>query len=196
MSLNALNFGWFDIAVILMALLGIHRGKTNGMSKELLSFIQWCVIVFVGGLTYEPLGSYVSHLAGIGLWGGYVAAYVFVALFVTLIFSFIKRATRERFESSHIFGGLEYYLGPLAGAVKFSCIVLVLVAVIYPAGANRAERERNVKMQQDNFGQVLIPSLGSVRQDVFRQSYTGRWLDENLSFLLIKMPAPVQAKSH
>lgn len=195
MSLNAFNIGWFDIAVILMALLGLHRGKTNGMSKELLGFLQWCVIVLAGGFTYEPLGSFLANLAGIGLWGSYAAAYIFVALIVTLIFSFIKRATRERFESSHIFGGLEYYLGPLAGAVRFSCIVLALIAWIYPAGANRAAQERNVKMQQDNFGQVLVPSLGSVRQDVFRQSISGRWLDENLSFLLIKMPAPVQAKS-
>ena len=195
MSLNSFNVGWFDIAFILLALLGLHRGKTNGMSKELLSFIQWCVIVAAGGFTYEPLGSYVAQLAGIGLWGGYAAAYIFVALVVTLIFTMIKRATRERFESSHMFGGLEYYLGPLAGAVKFSCVVLVLLALIYPAGANRVEQAKNLKMQQDNFGQVLIPSLGSVRQDMFRQSITGRWVDENLSFLLIKMPAPVQAKS-
>lgn len=195
MSLNALNLGWFDFAVIVMTLLGLHRGKTNGMSKELLSFIQWCVIVLVGGLTYEPLGSYVAHLGGIGLWGGYVTAYIFVALTVSLIFNVIKRATRERFESSHLFGGLEYYLGPIAGAVKFTCIIIALTAWMYPAGANRAEHERNVKMQQDNFGQVLIPSLGSLRQDVFRQSVCGRWLDENAPFLLVKMPAPVQAKS-
>lgn len=183
------------MAAFLMILLGVYRGKTNGMSKELLSFLQWCVIVVAGGFAYEPLGGYLAHLAGMSLWAGYAVAYIFVALFVSLIFSMLKRATRERFESSHMFGGLEYYLGPLAGAVRFSCIVLLLLALIYPAGANRVEQEKNVKMQKDNFGQVLVPSLGSLRNDVFRQSLAGRWVDENISFMLIKMSAPVQAKS-
>ena len=45
-----LSFNWFDLCVLAMLIVGIVIGRKRGMSLELLSVLQWLVIVFVGAM--------------------------------------------------------------------------------------------------------------------------------------------------
>ena len=186
MNLDNFHLTWFDLLVLALVAFGIFRGRKRGMSEELLDVFQWLCIVVVGAMTYGPLGRSLARFAGFTLLLSNVIAYLLVAALVKLTFSSVKRSVGEKLVHSDAFGRFEYYLGMLAGTVRCLCILIFALSFLHAKYISDAERAATAKMQADNFGSISFPTIGSLQQSVFYESYTGRFIKKNLRDQLIK----------
>jgi uncharacterized membrane protein required for colicin V production len=176
----------FDLLVLALIAYGVFRGRKRGMSEELLDVFQWLLIVVLGALLYSPLGKLVSRSAGFSLLLSNIIAYVLVALVIKLIFSMIKRNVGEKLVHADTFGRFEYYLGMIAGTVRCLCILIFALSFLHAKYISDAERAATAKMQQDNFGSISFPTLGSLQQTIFYESYSGQFIKKNLQAQMIK----------
>lgn len=187
-------FNWFDIAVVLMLFIGYQRGKARGMSQESFSVLKWVTIVIVAAIAYEPLGSWISSMAKLSPLISFLIAYTLVAGLVALVFVFLSGSLGEKIKGSDAFGKGEFYLGKPAGMLRFLCIVLALLALLNARYYSTAEVNAMNKFQNDNYGSDFFPTLSSIQDSVFRESFLGKQAKEHISFLLIK-PTPANATS-
>lgn len=185
-----LPFNYIDILVVILLAVGIFRGRKRGMSEELLTFIQWIVIVFGGAQIYEPLGKMLSQVAPFSLMTCYIAVYVSFAILIKLFFSQIKRAVGEKLVGSNFFGDSEYYLGMLAGMLRFACVVLMTMAIINARLITDYERAQTARMQSKNFEGISFPTFGSIQQAVLYESISGKFVKDYLNFTLIRSTVP------
>ncbi len=187
-------FNWFDVVVILALLLGYKRGQSRGMSQESLSVLKWISIIAVAAIGYEPLGSWLSTAAQMSKLLSYLVAYAGVAAAVALVFAAISSSLGEKLKGSDMFGSAEFHLGKPAGMLRFLCIVLALLALLNARLYSTAEIKASVKYQNDNYGSNFFPTLSSIQDGVFCQSFLGKQAKEHLRFLFIK-PTPATGSS-
>lgn len=187
-------FNWFDVVVFLTLLIGYKRGQTRGMSQESLSVLKWIGIVTVAAIAYEPLGLWLSTAAGLSQLLSFVIAYAAIAGVVALIFVFIGSSLGEKLKGSDAFGSAEFHLGKPAGMLRFLCILLALLALLNARYYSTAEVRAAAKYQNDNYGSNLFPTLCSIQDGVFRESFLGKQAKEHISFLFIK-PTPATGGS-
>ena len=128
--MNNLGINWFDLFVLVMLVVGIFVGRKRGMSLELLSVLQWLMIVFVAAITCEPFGKMLADLSGISPVLTYTAAYLLAAILIKIVFIMIRRMAGEKLVASDVFGNFEYYLGMTAGLIRFACITLFVMALL------------------------------------------------------------------
>lgn len=190
MDLKSLQFNWVDLTVVAVLVAGLAAGRRRGMSQELLDLLKWVTVVTVAGLLYEPLGAYLAEWAALGLLVCYWAAYGLLALTVLLVFSVLRRAVGEKLVSSDLFGRGEFYLGMLAGATRHACVVIAVLALINGRLYTPEELRQAAAYQQQEFGSVLLPTLGELRQQIVVHSYTGRLVTRHLSAVLIRPTSP------
>lgn len=176
----------FDLLVLGLIGYGVFRGRKRGMSEELLDVFQWLLIVVLGALLYSPLGKLVSRSAGFSLLLSNIIGYVLIALVIKLIFSMIKRNVGEKLVHADTFGRFEYYLGMIAGTVRCLCILIFALSFLHAKYISDAERAATAKMQQDNFGSISFPTIGSLQQTIFYESYSGKFIKKNLQAQMIK----------
>ena len=186
MKFSGFTLTWFDLLLVGLLIFGFLRGRKRGMSEEMLDVFQWLTIIVVGALLYAPVGKLISMGGNIGLFYGYVIAYGFVALMIKLTFSALKRAVGEKLVHADAFGNFEYYLGMLAGMLRCFCVLLFCMSFLHAKYISEAERRATAKMQQDNFGSISFPTIGSLQQTVFHDSITGRFIVRHLEEQLIK----------
>ena len=177
---------WFDLLVLALVAYGIFRGRKRGMSEELLDVLQWLLIVVLGAMLYAPLGRVLSHFSGFSPLLSHIIAYCLIALALKLIFSMVKRSVGEKLVHADTFGRFEYYLGMLAGTVRCLCILIFALSFIHAKYISDAERAATAKMQADNFGSISFPTLGSLQQSIFYESYSGQFIKKNLQEQMIK----------
>lgn len=189
-----LPFNWFDLAVVLMLVVGYTRGKKNGMSQESLAVLKWVALVVVTAIAYEPLGVWAASTLKIGKLFAFLLSYCLVASVILCAFVFINRTLGEKLKGSDAFGKAEFYLAMPAGMLRFACITLVLLALLNARYYTTAEVKAMNKYQNDNYGSNFFPTLSSVQDDVFTKSFLGKQIKEHMSFLLIKPTAPVPAR--
>ncbi|MGV3773331.1 MAG: CvpA family protein [Verrucomicrobiales bacterium] len=185
-----MEFNWFDILTIIILLLGVLRGKKRGMSEELLDLFQWLTIIFVSALLYKPLGQFVSSYTKMDLMWSYILSYLFTFVLLKLLFAAIKRSVGEKLVHADAFGSMEYYLGMLAGAVRFACMLLMALALLHAKYISDAERAMAAKRQADTFGSISFPTLGSLQQTIFYASTTGKFVKRHLHNQLIEATPP------
>lgn len=185
-----LPINYVDFVVLILLVVGIFRGRKRGMSEELLTFVQWLVIVFVGCRIYEPGGKMLSEMAPFSLMTSYIAVYVGFAILIKILFSQIKKALGEKVVGSNFFGESEYYLGMLAGMIRFACVVLMIMAVINARLITDYERAQTARMQSKNFEGISFPTFGSIQQAVLYESFTGKHVKQYLEFVLIRSTVP------
>lgn len=186
MKIDNIDFGWFDLVVVAAVIVGALRGRKRGMSEELLDLLKWLAIVIVGGLFYRPLGQLLfAQIPVLNRTIAFVLAYVAIGLCLHLVMSFFKRGVGEKLVQSEVFGDLEYYLGIMAGVVRFSCVLLAVLALLNAKYISDADRAANARMQRENFGSISFPTLGSLQQDVFHESWTGQQIKRYAGQLLI-----------
>ena len=190
MALDKLPIGWFDFAVVIVLLVGILRGRKNGMSEELMPFLQWLVILAAGAYFYEPLGVLIVQNAGTSLLFGYIVAYLVLAAAVKGVFTFLKRASKGKLIGSDVFGRGEYYLGMGAGMVRFACGLMLALALLNARLFSYAEVTAMQKFQMKEYGSEFFPTHQTIQQQVFVKSFIGPRIKESLGFLLIKPTAP------
>ncbi len=184
--LDSLPVSVFDLALLAVLAIGVFRGRKHGMSEELFSLITWLTIIVACSWTYEPLGGFLAENCGTSLLVSYLLAYVCTAGAILFLFAFFKRSFGGKLVGSDIFGRTEYYLGMGSGMVRFACILVALLAILNARYFSPAEVQADYAYQDEQFGMTLIPSWHGAQAMVFEKSFSGPWIKENLSFLLIK----------
>ena len=196
-SLDHLPINFFDLTVVVVVTLGIHRGRKHGMSEELLNLLQWVVILFGCAVLYQPGGDLIGGFTNMfGRLACYLAAYICAAGVIWLLFVGLKRALNGKLLGSDFFGRAEYYLGMGSGMVRFACILLVGLALLHARYYTPTEVRAMQKFQDDVYGSNFFPTLQSVQTAVFDHSLTGPWIKANLGFLLIKPTEPEHKELH
>jgi uncharacterized membrane protein required for colicin V production len=191
MDLEHLKFNWVDLAVVSLLLVGLARGRKRGMSEEILDTFKWLLIVVAARYAYQPLGAILSQSTLFGALTCYLAVYIFVVIFFKMFFSFLKKRMGEKLVGSDLFGRGEYYLGMMAGMVRYSCIIIVGFALINARYYSPDELRANAAYQESNYGTSgLFPGLSSLQSEVFKGSFVGGVAQTYLADFLIKPTAP------
>jgi len=190
MVITGTPIGWFDWLVILVLLFGIVRGRKRGISEELLDVIKWVLIVSAGAFLYEPLGAFLVEMTFTSRVACYLAAYTSVMVCLFLLFSFIRRQVGDKLVSSDAFGNGEYYLGMMAGTVRYACILLAAMALLNARYYSAAEVATLNNFQENNFGSIRFPTICSLQSEVFEQSTAGNLARQYLPLLLIQATPP------
>jgi hypothetical protein len=190
MSLDHSPVNWFDFVAVIVILLGISKGRKNGMSVELLGMLQWITIVVAGAFLYRPLGDKFSQACQLGHALGYTAMYVVIAIAVKTIFSMIKKGIGQRLLEANMFGRAEFYLGMIAGAVRFACVMLAGLALLNAPYYTPGELAKNKAAQIDLYGSTFFPGMGVIQQQIFKESLLGSAVKENADIMLVVATKP------
>jgi uncharacterized membrane protein required for colicin V production len=185
MKIGDLAINWFDIIVVVVIGIGLYRGRNRGMSQELLDVLQWLLIVVVGALTYRPVGKAVADYTHISPITGFLLAYLATLILIRTVFGWIKRMVGEKLVGSDVFGSWEYYLGMAAGAARFACFLVVILALLNAPYFTAEQLAAEARMQKENFEDISFPTLGTVQQTVFVGSASGRFAKRYLAHELI-----------
>ena len=185
--MNQLGINWFDLVFLAVLAAGFAVGRKRGMSTELLDLIQWAMIVVLCSLAYAPLGKELAQLTGFGPTTAFVLAYLLVAGGVFGLFLILKRYVGRKLFGSDVFGAAEYYLGMVAGAVRFVLILIFFLALFNAPQISDAELADRIAAQNESLGAIYFPPYGSIQRQVFRDSLTGRVVKEQLSSQLIQV---------
>ena len=190
MSMDNLPINLFDLVLVAVLVTGVFRGRKNGMSGELLQLLMWLLIIFGCAAIYEPAGSFLAQSSPLALLTCFLLAYIGGALVIFGLFLLLKHALGGKLIGSDIFGSTEYYLGMASGVVRFSCILLAVLALLNARYFTPTEVRAMEKFQNDMYGSNFFPGLQSLQAEVFEKSFSGRFIKENLEFLLIKPTKP------
>ncbi|MBI4657680.1 MAG: CvpA family protein [Verrucomicrobia bacterium] len=192
MNLSNLPFNWVDLVAMGILIVGLIVGRKKGMSEELLPVFQWLAIVVVGALYYQPAGRFLSAYTHMSLLMAFVVTYLANAVGHILFFSWVKRLVGEKLVEGDLFGAFEYYLGMVAGAVRYLCILMAVFALLHARYISPEQLAAEAKTQRENFGSVTFPTLGMLQQAVFQRSATGRLVKKYLNEQLIEATPPNQ----
>ena len=190
MNFDKMTVDWFDLLVVIMVLLGARQGRKNGMSVESLVAAQWIAIVLICAVTWKPFGDFVADSTPMSHLFCYIAAYVFTAMVVKIAFSLVKKAFGGKMLGSDLFGRAEFYLGTLAGIVRFTCILITAAALLNARKYSSQEISNNQAYLRDMYGSNFFPELYAIQSQVFQESFCGSNLKNYAPFLLIKETLP------
>jgi uncharacterized membrane protein required for colicin V production len=188
--LNNLPFNWFDVLILAVVVLGIFSGRKRGLSELLISTITWVTIAFLCAVIYMPLGNLLCNASVFSLLFCYLTVYIGAAILISLIAIGIKGAVGGKLIGSDVFGASEFYLGMIAGVVRFCCILIASLAILNAPFYSQQKIKADLAYQNDVYGSNFFPSLWEVQASVFDKSWSGPFIKNQLSFLLIKPTAP------
>jgi len=195
MNFEKLPFNWFDVAIPIVLLVGIRQGRKNGLSVELLGTFKWLAIVFGCALAYGPVAGFITGSSTVfSLLSANLMAYSAAAMLIAAFFGFMRKGVNGKLIGSDVFGQGEFYLGMVAGMVKFTCIMFAVLALLNARYYAPAEIKASLKYQNDVYGSNFFPTLQSVQSQVFEKSFVGPWIKKQLSWLLIRPAAPQPAQ--
>ena len=197
-------FNWFDVFLVLILAFGLWRGRKRGMSKEFVSVFEALVLVIGCGFGYDIIGQLlikggVIHSVFGTMFTERTAAsitgYALVALLVIFIFSFFKRTLKPKMEGSNIFGGGEYYLGMMGGAIRYACYALVAMALLNAPIYSLVEIEAQRAFDKKTFGGGLYEGnyflhVNTIQEHVFKESLLGPSIKKYLGVWMINAPVP------
>jgi uncharacterized membrane protein required for colicin V production len=201
-----LSVNWFDVVVLAVLAFGFWRGRKRGMSREALPTLFWLVAVIGAGFGYQPLGDllrstgYVKQVFGTSInerTAAYVVSYLAIVMVAFILHSLVGKFFKEKVAGSNAFGSGEYYLGIIAGMIRYSCIALFFLALLnapyYSAADIMAQKAYNNRWYgggMKDYSGDFIPSLADIQAGVFKNSIAGQAIQNNLSALLIQSNAP------
>lgn len=180
------HFDWFDIAILLVLVVGLQRGRKHGMSEEILLVLKWVAIILCGAFSYGVIGDVIADNTVFTKLSAYMIAYGGSALIITVLFMAIKKMSNGKLVGSDVFGSGEYYLGMAAGVVRYACILIFFLAFLNAPLYTKSEKAADLKFQNDVYGSDFFPKLYTVQEDVFEKSFVGPHIQNELGFLLIK----------
>lgn len=190
MNLQHSPVNWFDLLVVIMLMLGINKGRKHGMSEEMMISMQWLAIIFAGAYLYKPLGEALSQSSPMSHLFCYIATYLTLAAGIKVAFLLFKKAIGGKLIGSNVFGAAEYYLGMVAGAVRFVCILFFGMALLNAPYYSSKALAATKAYELDVYGSQFFPGVSSVQQQVFKESLLGSQVKQHVAFLLIAPTAP------
>jgi hypothetical protein len=155
------------------------------MSEELLSVMMWVLIVALCAVVYRPAGDALAQATVFSRLTCYLTAYGVTALVIACVFLFIRHGFGGKLLGSDIFGRSEYYLGMAAGGIRYTCILMFLLAFLNARYFSPAEVRAMEKYQNDEYGSNYFPTLHTIQSAVFERSLVGPIIRECLSPVLI-----------
>lgn len=176
---------WFDAVVVIILLVGLNKGRKHGMSEELMVTLQWVAIIIVGAFLYRPCGDMLAMSSPVSHLFCYVTIYVTAAIVTKLVFSMLKKAMGGKLMGSDVFGSGEYYLGMVAGAIRYACMLIAALAILNAPYYSQQDINASRAYQNDVYGSNFFPELSGVQQDVFRDSLIGSLIKKRAGILLI-----------
>jgi uncharacterized membrane protein required for colicin V production len=189
-------FSYIDAIVLAWLVIGIFRGRKMGMTQEIIPTARWLCIVIVGGMFYKPLSLVLfENTAGaFNLLWARITAYLLIAFASAIVFVLIKKALGDRLTGSDLFGRWEYYLGMLAGLIRFACMLLAILAVMHARIVTQKELDDINAQMKKNLDDIHPPRYvyGSIEQAIFVQSFSGKVVTDNLSDILIETVTPTE----
>ncbi|MDR3458225.1 MAG: CvpA family protein [Verrucomicrobiae bacterium] len=207
-----LSFNWFDVAILAVLAFGFWRGRKRGMSREALPAAFWVVAVAGAGFGYQPLGDLLQSTGYLRKMFGtavnehtlaYVICYLFIVIVAFIIYSMVAKLFREKVSGSNAFGGGEYYLGIIAGMIRYACIAIFFLALLsapyYSQADILAQKAYNNRWYGgglQGYSGDFIPSVAEVQASVFKTSLAGPVIQNNLGMLLIQSAAPGKKTVH
>lgn len=177
---------WFDAVVVIVLLLGLKKGRKNGMSEEMLMTMQWIAIVAAGAFLYRPLGDMLAVSSPVSHLFCYVAVYITIAIVIKTVFSLFKKAIGGKLIGSDVFGAAEYYLGMVSGAIRYSCVLIAVLALMNAPYYTSQDIAAAAAYQNDVYGSTYFPEFSGVQQQVLNESLIGSTVKNYASVLLIK----------
>ena len=196
MNLNKMPVNVFDVALLVILVLGVLRGRKHGMSEELMSLIKWLAVVVCCAFVYEPAGTWLAQSSPFSLLASFMMVYITVALAILGVFSLVKHRLGDKLVGSDIFGRAEYYLGMASGMVRVSCVLIAFLALLNARYFSPVEVRAMEKYQDDLYGSNYFPTWHTTQAVVFERSLSGPWIREHLGFLLIKPTQPEDKQLH
>jgi uncharacterized membrane protein required for colicin V production len=179
------SVGLFDVLLAIALGLGIWRGKVRGISEELLEFLQWLVIVVAAGFLYSLVGDLLVAGKVPRLWAN-IGGYILIMIAVSIIFSFISKSVGKKLVASDFFGSWEYRLGMVAGAMRYLCIWISLLALLSARYFDAAMVQAERKAQEEETRLVILPTWGILNRMAFYDSFSGPYIRQYLSHQLMK----------
>jgi uncharacterized membrane protein required for colicin V production len=179
------TFSWVDLITVLVLVIGFVRGRKRGLSEEFLDVLQWGVIVTLSILFYRPVGDFMNQQRLVSQAMSYVFSILTIALVVKMIFSLFKRQLGQKIIDGDVFGRFEYYLGMLAGMVRWSCMYFLVLSMLHAPHYTKEYRVAKAKSDDYNWGTSIFPSVMSIQEEVFTRSLTGRNAEKYLASVLI-----------
>jgi uncharacterized membrane protein required for colicin V production len=176
---------WFDFVTIIMLGAGIWVGRRRGMSAEILDLILWLGIVALGALSNAAIGSWLHRNVQFSVGTSHVLAYLLVMSAVLFLGFAVRRQVGAKLVSADTFGSFEYYLGMVAGAVRFLCMLLAAMAILHGPYTSQEELNRKVEAQRRDLGEIYFPPFGQIQNSIFKSSLTGRMVERHLYSALI-----------
>lgn len=189
-------FGWFDVVAVVFLTAGVFAGRRRGMSTELLGLVTWLIVVIAGGLLNPLMAQWLTRVSGLGGTFGCLGAYIGFAIILLGLGGLIRYRFGDKLVGSDVFGGYEYYLGMVAGTVRFLCILLFILAIVHAPQYRDSEIQAKIKAQQESLGSVYFPPFGQIQRAVFRQSIAGRFVDQHAPFLLLEAKSSGTGRSN
>jgi uncharacterized membrane protein required for colicin V production len=186
-AFSGISYCYVDGIFAVWLIIGIFRGRKRGMTQELLPTLQWLAIVILAGLFYLPFSAIIFQNTGGAfshLWSN-ITAYLLIAFAINLFFIWLKQTIGEKLTGSDLFGRNEYYLGMLAGLVRYACMFVVLCALMHSRVYTPAELADIEKFQKKSFEDIRFPTYPSVQHAVLTESYAGRLIEDHLYNVLI-----------
>ena len=193
-SLSGLPISWVDFLTIIIVAVGIIRGRKRGLSEEFLDTVKWLVILVAAAFFYRPLAEQLNWLPlHLSMVTYCVLSYLLIAGAVALIFLFFKKRFGQKLIEGDVFGRFEFYGGMAAGAVRWLCVYLIVLAVLHAPQYTAEELEERRKRVEYNFGSDFFGafSICQIQPAVFKNSITGR-AAENYGRILLIDPTSTQ----
>jgi uncharacterized membrane protein required for colicin V production len=179
------RFDYFDTVAVGWLIIGLFRGRNRGMSQELLPLLQWLGIITAAGSLYLPFGLLIRQSTYFSALWSNVTAYLLIAAGVHLIYMWFKQMLAAKLVEKNLFGRAEFYLGMMAGATRFACMLLAGIALMNSRVVTDAELAKTEKFQKDNFEEIRFPTYGQFQQDVLFKSFSGNWVRSNLTSVMM-----------
>ena len=186
MNLAELNLAWFDGAVLLLLWVGLIRGRTKGVSSQLLELLQWLGTVFLGVLLYRPIGHWLQPHLQVSSVAANVIAFLLIGGLLKLAIARLEDGMSEKLLSGDYFGRMEYPLGMLAGVLIHAAMILAALSLTRARLVTTEEVNLARKKQLAELGSTFFPDLGKVQEEIFEKSMSGKFIHQHLGQHLIQ----------
>ena len=194
LPVDKVEVNWFDVAAVLILVVGLFRGRKNGMSMEVLPLFQWLSVVIVSAWFYPAVARWLVNATLLKYPAACVMGYALLALAIFFVFSQLKRALTAKLFGSNLFGNAEYYLGMPSGLVRFGCMLLFALAFLNARHYTPQEIKAHHDYEQRWYGSDFFPGLQTVQEQVFVKSFTGHSIKKYLGVLLIQSVPPEEGQ--
>jgi len=164
------------------------------MSEELLDVIKWVSVLVVAAFLTRPAGQMLADASVFSLLSCYIFIYTLIVIGLKVLFGLVRKQVGDKLVSSDFFGSAEYYLGMVAGAVRYLCVIVVAFAFINARYYSPEEIAEDKRVQQHNFGDIRFPTWATLQDQVFNKSACGTITRNFIPFCLIP-PTPPETKS-